>query len=425
VAAHLARRLGEPLTLLHVIELPAATALETVQPDAFVTRTFSEAAGRQLARAREAVGGEGLDVRTETEVGALDEQVGAAVQRLGPRLLVLGTHGRRGAARLLLGSFAERMVRASRCPALVVPSSGPLGILEWDPQARPLKMLAGIDMSPATDAAVAWLRTLRVDVPVDISFVHAFHIEREHARLGLEWPADPFEPDPEVLEVLERELRPRIAALPGKGESTLRLRPTWGRDVGPLELEIDLDPPDLVVVGTNQRKRWGRSTAVELLRSGRAPVVSVPAAAAGDRVRPPSGAGPVRRVLVATDFSPLGNSALPVGYRLIATAGGVLDLVHVLSPSEAGTFGEGREAVEKRLRSILREIPPPPGVLARAQVLVDRDAADALVKAVHRLDADLVVLASHGRGGVGRALIGSIAERVMRHSPRPVVVARG
>ena len=52
------------------------------------------------------------------------------------------------------------------------------------------------------------------------------------------------------------------------------------------------------------------------------------------------------------------------------------------------------------------------------------EAADGILSQAEEMDADLIVLATHGRKGVSHFLIGSVAERVIRRSPRPVLVVR-
>jgi len=56
--------------------------------------------------------------------------------------------------------------------------------------------------------------------------------------------------------------------------------------------------------------------------------------------------------------------------------------------------------------------------------LTGGDVARTLAQAAERLDADLVCMGSHGRGGLGRALLGSVAQQMLAHSRRPVLVLR-
>ena len=51
-------------------------------------------------------------------------------------------------------------------------------------------------------------------------------------------------------------------------------------------------------------------------------------------------------------------------------------------------------------------------------------AAETIVQAAERLKVDAISLASHGRGGLARAVLGSVAEAVVHHSARPVLVVR-
>lgn len=72
--------------------------------------------------------GPDLDVVMATLGGLPAREIVAYAQRHGAWLIVLGTHGRTGVSRMLLGSVAEAVVRRARCPVLTVPASGPA---EW------------------------------------------------------------------------------------------------------------------------------------------------------------------------------------------------------------------------------------------------------------------------------------------------------
>ena len=108
----LARRLGAELLLLHVAGVPVAGS-----------RTAAAAHGdaeRELAATVEQVVHHGVRARGLLREGAPDEEILAAAAAEGASLIVVGTHGRTGLAHVLLGSVAERVVRAAPCPVLTV-----------------------------------------------------------------------------------------------------------------------------------------------------------------------------------------------------------------------------------------------------------------------------------------------------------------
>ncbi len=113
-SADLARRSGGELTLLHVHVPPQAVAplvFEEAQDDA--ERTF-ESWRKQAERLA------GRPVRSILAVGDPATEVLRYVHEAAPDLLVTGSHGRTGLARMMLGSVAERLVRHATCPVLVV-----------------------------------------------------------------------------------------------------------------------------------------------------------------------------------------------------------------------------------------------------------------------------------------------------------------
>jgi nucleotide-binding universal stress UspA family protein len=64
------------------------------------------------------------------------------------------------------------------------------------------------------------------------------------------------------------------------------------------------------------------------------------------------------------------------------------------------------------------------GVVAKTHVFHGDDAAEAIGEAAERLGADVVVIASRGRGAITRLFLGSVADKVLRHCRRPVLVLR-
>lgn len=145
-------------------------------------------------------------------------------------------------------------------------------------------------------------------------------------------------------------------------------------------------------------------------------------------------------VLVPTDQSPRAAQALPHALAAVAPTG-TIHLVHVLHyPSQPNPmyahYGPPiltPEEREKRKQEALRELEAlarsvevPPGVQLRWHVFEDTglNPADRLCAAADELGADLVCIASHGRTGLRRALLGSVAERVLRHCRVPTLVVR-
>lgn len=124
-AIKLARLTGAKLKLLHVIDLltiamtPEAGAALTAQ----MAELLTEGGKTILADAKARVQAAGLDVDTElidSLAGRVCDQVVDVAQAWGADLIVIGTHGRRGVGRLMIGSDAEQIVRHAPVPVLLV-----------------------------------------------------------------------------------------------------------------------------------------------------------------------------------------------------------------------------------------------------------------------------------------------------------------
>ena len=122
-AVQLARRHGTELVLVHVyMDLPAYPEITAGQVVAIYEeqRAWIEAALERRARAAR---GEGLLARAVLRTGPAASTIAETAKDEGADLLVVGTHGRSGLDRLILGSVAERVVRLASCPVLVVKSA--------------------------------------------------------------------------------------------------------------------------------------------------------------------------------------------------------------------------------------------------------------------------------------------------------------
>lgn len=144
----------------------------------------------------------------------------------------------------------------------------------------------------------------------------------------------------------------------------------------------------------------------------------------------------IRNVLVPTDFSAASQEAVRYAYELASGLGATLHIVHVLenpfapgafmemySPPPAEYFTDLEHQAEERLRSCLTE---EERQRSRA-VLTTRlgvPSAEILDRLAEEPPIDLVVMATHGRGGVARLVMGSVADKVIRAAPCPVLTMR-
>jgi nucleotide-binding universal stress UspA family protein len=128
-------------------------------------------------------------------------------------------------------------------------------------------------------------------------------------------------------------------------------------------------------------------------------------------------------LVVTTDGSDAAESILPVASDWIRWFELRPWVVEVL-PAPTGTQREPNPAVESAgVRHFAETLPGDTGHRAW-EVLHGSDVADELVRYAERLPASLIAMASHGRTGVRRVALGSVAMRVVRHSPCPVLVHR-
>lgn len=140
-----------------------------------------------------------------------------------------------------------------------------------------------------------------------------------------------------------------------------------------------------------------------------------------------------RRVLVPHDFSAPSRHALKVAIDLAAEHAGRVHVVHAVAPyylaPEAppapGVFLEPEAFLPAAKKMLAKDVAK---VLGRRRITVRQDvvigeAAQVILDQARK--ADTIVMATMGRTGLGRLLIGSVAERVVRHATVPVLTVRG
>jgi nucleotide-binding universal stress UspA family protein len=127
LAVDVAKQRGATITLLHVYELPTYPFGDGAPSDVDFVSAVRDAAQKELDGVAAVVERRGVDVRTELLCGVAWDEILRVAEVMRPDLLVMGTHGRTGLARAVLGSVTEKVVRMSAAPVLTVRDPGESG----------------------------------------------------------------------------------------------------------------------------------------------------------------------------------------------------------------------------------------------------------------------------------------------------------
>lgn len=135
-----------------------------------------------------------------------------------------------------------------------------------------------------------------------------------------------------------------------------------------------------------------------------------------------------KKVLFPSDFSTRGRDALEFATRLARDSGATLLIAHV--EEMPVVYGDGAfyygvpEPDRGAMEAMLHEIKPLDPSVPYEHRLVTGAPADAIVDLAKEEGVDLIVMSSHGRTGLGRLLMGSVAEVVMRRAECPVLIVK-
>ncbi|HET9624949.1 MAG TPA: universal stress protein [Kofleriaceae bacterium] len=265
-AARLARAHGGELIVLHAWALPSvAVAGEYFYPAELVQDFVNDAQRRvdvAVAEAR-ALGApqvtgrviDGPAWRTIVDTAKLDPAID---------VIVIGTHGRTGVRRVLLGSVAEAVVRHASCPVLT---------LRPEDELRSFRhVLCPIDFSPASRAAVELAGQLAEPGGKGIVLVHALELPSVWGDLR------PFDADRELSRIANTQLAEWASELAARVKLPVVPRVLVGRPGGELLAALDADRSiDLVVIGNRGRTGLARmalgSVAEKIVRHAHCPVL--------------------------------------------------------------------------------------------------------------------------------------------------------
>lgn len=148
------------------------------------------------------------------------------------------------------------------------------------------------------------------------------------------------------------------------------------------------------------------------------------------------------RIVVPLDGSQVAEQILPHVEALARQFGSVVALVHATTSPDAliGGSVSGADAMgggiidpeptiaaeRDEMRDYFQALVPrlrEQGLTVDAQ-LAEGPAAEAIIRYADEVRADLIAMTTHGRGGLGRMVLGSVADRVLRHAPCPLLLVR-
>lgn len=137
-----------------------------------------------------------------------------------------------------------------------------------------------------------------------------------------------------------------------------------------------------------------------------------------------------KKILVAVDLSEPSQRVIETALDLAVSLDASVELVHVREPfvyAVAGEYGPSQEQEQALVRWIDRELSQAGDRICHARVpcvttSLHGSPAREIVAHADKTGADMIVVGTHGRGGITHAVLGSVAERVAQKARRPVLV---
>lgn len=263
-----------PVQLLAVVETVPGGVLPPLNDGrADVDRVRRTNLDAYLRRQCGTLAAAGIEASAEIAAGEPAEAIATTAARNGARAIALATHGRGGPERMVLGSVADKVIRSSACPALVITPRAGTGLAATPRVARFRRLLVPLDGSTLAETALPFARDLAVAAQASILLVR---VEPWLSRwlAGYEFVPDLDVQEHGITEVAIAYLERAKQSLPtGVVVETLVLRGGQGPQLTECALHSDVD---LVIMTTNGRGGLRRlvlgSTADLLIRAG-APVL--------------------------------------------------------------------------------------------------------------------------------------------------------
>lgn len=131
----------------------------------------------------------------------------------------------------------------------------------------------------------------------------------------------------------------------------------------------------------------------------------------------------LKNILVATDFSACSDAVLPYVRSIAREYSSTVFLTHVISPEILGVDPFQMDAVRANAEALMQELESSDLLegMPHKVLIEEGDTWDVLSRIIAEQHIDLIVLGTHGRTGMSKFVMGSVAEDIFRHAPCPVL----
>jgi nucleotide-binding universal stress UspA family protein len=269
---------GAAITLLHVSHPEAFTnpplLFDELPRGPGVIETLVRAAEEELPKWSQSVTAAGVGVETLVECGYPVRHILERAASLPADLIVMGTHGRSGFERLVLGSVTEKVLRRAPCPVMAVPPPAvAVGKLPYT------RLLCPVDFSDSSEAALRFACSIAEEADARLTIVHVFDWNPDDNLLTARFDTA------EYFAAVEQQAHERLEALV-TDEARVWCKPETVMARGKPYREIlalaDERASDLIVIGVRGRNAidlalFG-STTNQVVRRARCPVLVIPGA---------------------------------------------------------------------------------------------------------------------------------------------------
>ena len=312
-------------------------------------------------------------------------------------------------------------LKCNPCTGHAARCFGLAGSLQRRVCMRFAKILCPTDFSPGSAQAIRVAARIARETSAELVLVHAWYMAPTPF-------AGEYGPPPHLVDGIVQDAQRSLAAAArdatAGGAERVTTKLVTGVPWAEITALLENDAYDLCVIGTHGRTGLSRillgSVAEKVVRHAPCSVLAV---------RPDGEARPFAHVLVPTDFSDSAEHALDLAARVVRPDGAIT-LLHVLElpidypggVPDADFSADLDQRVARALATSATRVEGKAKITTTSRI--GRPGAETLAFLDADPSIDLVVMGSHGRTGIKRALMGSVAEKIVRHARCPVLVAR-